>query len=645
MKKSTILLLAVAAMAASSCAKENLQENSAANLSPITISVSSEPVSASSEAVVKAAFDSDNYPAIVWTGTESISVLGASTGNQTFSTTDSGSEVEFSGLASLSDEVLYAVYPADATVTLNSGETVTLSGVTVPAVQTATAGSFDPKANVCVASTTADKRDFTFKSLVAFLKFRLDDAENVEKVVFVGNNGENMACTASAVTLEGSHGGTYTSVSKSITVNGPFKSDCDYFATTRPQSFTNGITIYVQYSDGTVKSCKTTGQLFETGKSRNFIRLLGTIPSDKLKEVTDRYELYSAGFDITMGSVTFNTAMENAPAASVLEATTADVELKSTIGGKNKNMIIFLSQGGNYKFTLTETANLFERVILVNRFADKTVSIDAGTTGRISAQTGSLYMKDLDLSLATSTSITYLIYNYNITTNVDALVFDGCKISNIDMNFLAFTGTGIINDIEIVNSDLKFKETPSSTTAGAAVIKTTQSITYPKIVFNQNILFCESNKARQVAMFSNSNTTANSSIGSLTFTRNTIVGLYPTQKYSYFMVNSLTNYTSGNNYYHLPSYIDSQFAGEKYLSIVNAATNPGEYSITRDYLWYSKADDASAAKTLKMFKTDLSDDKTVYYPYMNYASDKNVLTIDWDAETFVSSNKSYGATR
>ncbi len=641
MKKSTILLLAVAAMAASSCAKENLQENSAADLSPIT-------VSASSEVGVKAAFDSDNYPAIVWTGTESISVLGASTGNQTFSTTSSGSSAEFSGLASLSDDVLYAVYPADSDVSLNSGETVTLSGVTVPAVQTATAGSFDPKAYVCVASTTADKRDFTFKSLVAFLKFRLDDAENVAKVVFVGNNGENMACTASAVTLDGSHGGTYTSVSKSITVNGPFKSDCDYFATTRPQSFTNGITIYVQYSDGTVKSCKTTGQLFETGKSRNVIRPLGTIPSDKLKEVTDRYELYSAGFDVTVGSTTFNTAMENAPTASVLEATTADVNIQPTINGTKKNIIVFLSSEGDYKFTLSTTANLVERVVLVNRYSDKTVSIDASEGGRVLAKTGSLYFKDLNVICAASSKYTFFIYNS--ADNVDALVFDGCKISNIDLNILALTGAGNVTDIEFVNSDLKFNAAPSSTTAGAAVIKTNQSLTYPKVVFTENVLYCADNSDRQVAMFSNSNTNRNASITSLTFTKNTIAGLYPTKNYSYFMVNSLGSYTEGKNYYHLPKYSDSSYAGTaNYLSIVKATTNPEIANfnlLSRDYLWYDST--SGTAKTLKAFNANISSDSTTesgYAPYMKSGSDASLLTIDWDAETFVSSNKNYGATR
>ncbi len=636
--KKLFLLLATSAVAAfSSCTKDNLQENSLPELSPLTVSASSEPG-------VKAAFSSENYPSVVWTGTEYISVLGATTGNQTFSTTDSGSSAEFSGLASLSDNDLYAVYPSDEAVTLNSGEIVTLANVTVPAVQTATAGSFDPKAFVCVASTTSEKLNFSFKPLVSLLKFRLDDAANVEKVVLLGNNNENMACTASAVTLEGSHAGTFTNVSSSVTVNGPFQSDCDYFAVTRPQVFADGITIFVQYTDGTVKSCKAKGPLFDSGETRGYICSLGTIPSDKLKEVTDRYALYNAGFDITVGSATFNAAMENAPAASTLEATTADVDIKSTINGTKKNIIVFLSSENDYKFTLAATANLVERVILVNRYSDKTVSVDASEGGRVLAKTGSLYMKDIDLSVATSSSITYFIYNYNITTDVDALVFDGCKISNIDMNFLAFTGTGIIKNIEIVNSDLKFNASASST-VGAAVIRSNQSVTYPKVVFNENILYCADNVARQVAMFSNSNTTLNASIASLTFTRNTVVGLYPTQKFSYFMVNALTSYTSGNNYYHLPKYIDTQFAGEKYLAIVNATTNPTDNSITRDYLWYEKADDAAAAKILKAFKTDLENDKEVYYPYMNYASDKNVLSIDWDAETFVSSNKNYGATR
>ncbi len=631
-------MLAIVAIAAFSCTKEKLEnESKTTNLSPITIQ-------ACSEGSVKAAFSTESYPSIVWTGTESISVLGANTGNQTFTTTSTGAYAEFSGLADLTDDNLYAVYPSDNAIVLNAGVTTTLSNVTIPATQTAVEESFDPKAYIAVASTTSEEKSFSFKSVVSLLKFRLEDVASVEKVIFTGNNDEIMAATASSVNLDGTLADDYTDESKSITVTGPFTSGKDYFAATLPHLFDKGLTIYVQYSDGTVKSCKISSQLFEEGKTRNCIRNLNTIPSAKLKVVTDLYALYNVGADVTVGSTTFNISQEGAPTPSVITASSENVELKSTINGANKNIIVFLEQEGDYKFTLSSVAYLEDRVILVSRYADKTVTLTA--TERILAKKGSLYIKNLNIVCPTTQ--TYFIYNYNQTTTVDALVFDGCKITGINVSLIELTGSGVINNIEIVNSDLKFNASASTTSQGAsALIKVNQTVVYPKVILNENILFCENNSDRQMALFSNSNTTINAGIESLTFTKNTIVGLYPTSSYSYFMVKTLTEYTEGGNYFHLPKYSDSAYAStDKYLSIVNATTNPESSKFTlrnRSYLWYNST--SGTAKTLKAFKTDLTDKDANYHPYMKSSDADSLMTIDWTAETFTCSNAAWGATR
>ncbi len=627
-------MLAIAAIAAFSCTKEKIEnESKTNNLSPITIQ-------ACSEGSVKAAFSTESYPSIVWTGSESISVLGTNTGNQTFTTESTGASAEFSGLADLTDDNLYAVYPADNAIALNAGVTTTLSNVTIPATQTAVEGSFDPKAFVAVASTTSEEKSFSFKSVVSLLKFRLEDVASVEKVIFTGNNDEIMAGTASSINLDGTLTDDYTDESKSITVTGPFTSGKDYFAATLPHLFDKGLTIYVQYSDGTVKSCKISSQLFEEGKTRNCIRNLNTIPSAKLKVVTDLYALYNVGADVTVGSTTFNISQEGAPSPSVITASSKDFDLSSTIHGTNKNIIVFLEQEGDFKFTLSSTANLIDRVILISRYADKNVTLNA--TERISARTGSLYFKNINIVCPTTQ--TYFIYNYNQTTTVDALIFDGCKITGINLSLIELTGSGVINNIEIANSDLKFIV---STATNATLIRSNQNVIYPRIILNENILFCDNNSDRQMALFSNSNTTISAGIGSLIFTKNTIVGLYPTSSYSYFMVKTLTEYTEGGNYFHLPKYSDSAYAStNKYLSIVNATTNPEQSNFTlrnRSYLWYNST--SGTSQTLKAFKTNLTDNDANYHPYMRSADADSLLTIDWTAETFICSNAAWGATR
>lgn len=635
MKTYKFFAIAMAAVATASCAKEIAQTNAPEenlNLSPLTLSA------CTGEEDTKAGFSGTAYPVIEWKANDAISILGTATGNQKFTTTAAGASVEFSGLADLTDETLYAVYPYNADITLNDDGT--LAGVRIPEIQTATAGSFDPKAYVAVAECT-DKNTLSFKNLGAFLKFQVADAANVESVTFIGNNSENLACTADKVNVTTvSHSGPKNS-NVYVRVQGTFEAEKDYFAIIRPNSFANGITVCVKYKDNTIKYCMSASKVFNNG-NRNRIKNLGILnPTKDISE--DLYACYVMGKNIKIGNTSFIKSEEGAPTPSLLTANgDEDVDVYSTINGTQKNKIVFLTQEGDRQFILSQTANLTDRVLLVSRYADKKTSIVCSDGVKILAKSGSLYFKNVNITC--SNTVTYLIYNYNQATTVDAIVFDGCKITNIDMNLLELSGSGVVSNIEIMNSDLVFNATPSNTNAGAAIIKSNQSITYPSITIEQCLLYCENDNDRQVAFFSNSNTNRNASINAFSFVRNTVAGLYPTSNYSYIMVNKLDNYTIKNNYFHLPEYSTESYASTtKYLSIVKADTNPVTYSIARDYLWYDGTKGTS--KALKAFSTDLSNDTTVYYPYMKSAEADNAMTIDWNNGTFVSSNNSYGAQR
>lgn len=631
----------MATVATASCAKEIAQTNAPEenlNLSPLTLTA------CYAEEDTKAAFSENEYPVIEWKG-DAISILGTATGNQEFTTTSASKTAEFTGLADLTDQTLYAVYPYDANIALNDDGT--LANVKIPEIQTATAGSFDPKAYVAVAKCT-DKATLNFKALGSFLKFQVANASTVKSVTFIGNNNENMAASANQVTVTDApvHGGPSSS-SPFVRVQGTFEAGKYYFAIIRPMTYSKGLTICVEYwndpadqSKGTtIKYCSTSTKI---SAARNRIMKLGSAPLAPTKDVTeDLYACYLMGKNVKVGTTNFIKSAEGAPTASVLVANGEDVNISSTIGGTNKNIIVFLSQANNNKFTLSTTPSLQDKVILINRYPNENCTIDATSSGRILAKEGSLYLKNMNVICSNSSGYTYFIYN--TTSNVDALVMDGCKISNIDLNLIALTGTGNVNKIEIMNSDLKFNKTPSAS-SGSAIIKSNQKITYPSIRIEQNILYCADNGDRQVAFFSNSNTDKNASIGELLFVRNTVAGLYPTTNYSYIMVNQLDNYTIKNNYFHLPLYSTSTYAStDKYLSIVKADTNPTTYSIVRDYLWYDGTNGTS--KVLKAFSKDLTEDKTAYYPYMKSAENENLLTIDWEKGTFTCSNSGYGPQR
>lgn len=637
MKTYKFFAIAMATVATASCAKEIAQTNAPEenlNLSPLTLTA------CYAEEDTKAAFSENEYPVIEWKG-DAISILGTATGNQEFTTTSASKTAEFTGLADLTDQTLYAVYPYDANIALNDNGT--LANVKIPEIQTATAGSFDPKAYVAVAKCT-DKATLNFKALGSFLKFQVANASTVKSVTFIGNNNENMAASANQVTVTDApvHGGPSSS-SPFVRVQGTFEAGKYYFAIIRPMTYSKGLTICVEYwndpadqSKGTtIKYCSTSTKI---SAARNRIMKLGSAPLAPTKDVTeDLYACYLMGKNVKVGKTNFIKSADGAPAPSVLIASENDVDLYGTINGTSKNKIVFLTQEGDSKFILGKTANLNERVLLVSRYADSKTSMVCSDGAKVLAKSGSLYFKNININC--SNTVSYFIYNYNQTTNVDALVFDGCKITNIDLNLLAFTGSGIVSNIEILNSDLVFKAT-ASTSDAAAIIKSNQTVTYPNVDIEQNLLYCENNNARQVAIFSNANATRNASIGKLVFARNLVAGLYPTPNYYYVMVKSLTDYTVKNNYFHLPKYLDyAKVEGvEKYTGIVRTDTNPTKIDLAKDYMYY---DSSTGIPTLafKSFYTDISGKEN---PYMKT---DNLLTIDWGKGTFTCSNSGYGPQR
>ena len=280
------------AWSAASCVKEenqpNIDQTPSANLVEISITAGTEVEES------KAAFDSENYPAIIWTGNDEISILGASTGNSKFTTSSTGTTATFTGLADLSDEVLYAVYPYDAEVAIpttdkdkGTNKDAELIKVTIPSVQTVTANSFDPKAFVAVAKST--DKNFTFRGIGAFMKFRLDKPENVKSVTITALNNQTIAGTAGvkfdANNGSPSHGLSGTWISGSSTnsvklietpISDQFEKNTDYFIVIRANACPNGIRIQIEYDNGEVITRSTASKIFPNG-ARNHIADLGIL--------------------------------------------------------------------------------------------------------------------------------------------------------------------------------------------------------------------------------------------------------------------------------------------------------------------------------------------------------------------------------
>ena len=161
---SIAMLMAMASCSSSDDEVAEIKEES--KLVPMTFTATQE-----SNAETRSALNGSN--GVDWQAGDEISVFdGTGAGcNHQFSLTGDASLGKFSGIASSEATSFTAVYPYTEGATL--GEDGSVSGITLPAEQTAYKDSFDPKAALMMAYTT-DKSKLDFKNAVSLVKITTD---------------------------------------------------------------------------------------------------------------------------------------------------------------------------------------------------------------------------------------------------------------------------------------------------------------------------------------------------------------------------------------------------------------------------------------------------------------------------------------
>ena len=210
MKK--ILLFASAALLFAGCAKENITPTETpdnnSQKGDITLSFSASQTGFGTKAVIGETISKST--AINWQSTDQISVFDGDNQNCPFSIKDFSTETTtsctFEGTVTKLATDYTAVYPYTVGATIS--ETGVISGVTLPATQTAVAGSFDPSAALMVAKTASGGRDLAFKNLVGYVKVTTDfDCKKIE------------LCAASGEKLAGEGTITFTDGTPSFTLS------------------------------------------------------------------------------------------------------------------------------------------------------------------------------------------------------------------------------------------------------------------------------------------------------------------------------------------------------------------------------------------------------------------------------------------
>ena len=129
---------------------------------------------------------------VVWSTGDALSLFDTKNVNQLFELTKGAGYTtgEFGGTVSAdSRKEYYAVYPYGAGYTISSG---TVTGVILPAEQTAVANGFDKSAAI-MTGYTIDAKNLAFKQLCAFVQITTESA--TKKIVFKANGTESLAGT------------------------------------------------------------------------------------------------------------------------------------------------------------------------------------------------------------------------------------------------------------------------------------------------------------------------------------------------------------------------------------------------------------------------------------------------------------------
>lgn len=288
------MTLAIVAMAAFSCAKEieNKIENDSivpaeTKTVTLTANVDTNPADVDGTKTYLDGVD------ILWSGTETVRAYGIINYDATIATLTPNKKVAtFDFEVDPGDEIHYGIYPA-----ANAGDTdETAMTVTIPAVQTATAGSFDPLAMAAIGRVL-DGGNIGFKNVGALLSIVInnDDIKSVE-LSATEASGYSMTGTA-LIEINGSD--EITTVpdgsSTSVKLSGGLDNGETYYFVVYPGEYSN-LRIVVTDNDDAIAVYRNKTP-FTVGRNQNWKIAELTIPSEKWVPKEVNTTLFYESFD------------------------------------------------------------------------------------------------------------------------------------------------------------------------------------------------------------------------------------------------------------------------------------------------------------------------------------------------------------
>lgn len=241
MKTNRIFIMALACMAAVSCAKD-IDNPSAPQVSVNVFTAEKEEF----EVPVKSVLQEKKT---VWEAGDEIAVHADGGTAVKFTAVSDGSPVEFTSETEVNGESFLLAYPYSAAKGVQDGKLL----LAIPSEQTATTGSFDPGAALSAASATALTQTVKFKNVLSLLKFRVPaDLDGQIVSITVESKGEeaiagDILLNVAEKTNELSDNGV-----KTVRLSGAAMAQGFYYVAVRPCVVASGIKVTALFSDETV---------------------------------------------------------------------------------------------------------------------------------------------------------------------------------------------------------------------------------------------------------------------------------------------------------------------------------------------------------------------------------------------------------
>lgn len=545
MKKYFILCLTTIAVAASvsSCTKEIAAEpekgEGEKELNFVEMTFTTQAGEEISDGT-RAQFGS-NYPKIEWVKNDKVAVIGTNHPSTVceFSALSSGESTTLSGQVVERETQFVALYPYQDNLTYKLETTThTIHGVDLPAVQTAVAGGFDPKAFLFTA--LSDGETMSFYTSVALVKFKLvdDNAANIKSIT-LKNNGTEALVFDDAVVQVGSNYSVFgwkSGVSKNASTSvklvpgdeGAFVDGAYYFFVIRPTTFSSGISVSVEYNDGTVIS-KISNNEFKPDKTT--VLNLPDIPVGFT--YSDAFEL---GYDVIVGDKTYNQ--------SNISGTTIEASVTDLTASLSVQEGLFFLQGESYN--ITKQVVVSKNVVFCGNNPSKRTKITMGNSSYFTHNSSIFALKNLEINAEQCAN--YVI-NKNTTSDSESLLVDDCKISMLKPMLYIASGKGICKSVKLKDSDFEMKAATQ-----VVQMQSAQSDTQFEFNMSNSIVYSSNASATRIVLLPRTTNQSN-----VELTNNTFYNYRSGAKYGLIHSTSKYSFVASNNLVVLPTYNNGDY--------------------------------------------------------------------------------------